>query len=86
MDDLINKLSDIRNDYNCFDEDENPYYRALLEANKILSEREDGDTIRLYQVLTFPVPNDAELAYYKGMKDGIKKCTERLKKFNDENK
>ena len=42
MSDLISKLSEIRNDYNCFDEGEEPYYRALSEAIKILSQREDA--------------------------------------------
>ena len=29
-------------------------------------------------------PIDVKIAYYKGMQDGIKKCTERLKRLNDE--
>ena len=37
MDDLISKLSEIRSKYNCFDESEEPYYRALSEAIKVLS-------------------------------------------------
>ena len=45
MDDLISKLSEIRSGYNCFDESEEPQYRALSEAIKILSNRADGDTI-----------------------------------------
>lgn len=45
MDDLISKLSEIRSDYNCFNAGEEPYYRALSEAIKILSQRADGDTI-----------------------------------------
>lgn len=45
MDDLISRLSEIRSEYNCFDENEEPYYRALSEAIKILSRREDRDTI-----------------------------------------
>lgn len=45
MDDLISKLSEIRSEYNCFDEDEEPPYRALSEAIRILSQRADGDTI-----------------------------------------
>ena len=45
MDDSISKLSEIRSDYNCFSADEEPYYRALSEAIKILSQRADGDTI-----------------------------------------
>jgi len=45
MSDLIGKLSEIRSEYNCFDENEEPYYRALSEAIKILSRRADGDTI-----------------------------------------
>lgn len=45
MDDLISKLSKIRSKYNCFDETEEPYYRALSTAIKKLSEQADGDTI-----------------------------------------
>jgi len=45
MDDLINKLSKIRSEYNCFNEDEEPYYRALSETIRILSQLADGDTI-----------------------------------------
>lgn len=45
MDDLISKLSEIRSEYNCFDENEEPYYRALSEAIKFLSRRADGDTV-----------------------------------------
>lgn len=45
MEDLISRLSEIRSKYNCFDENEEPYYRALSEAIKILYRREDRDTI-----------------------------------------
>ena len=45
MYDLVSKLSEMRSEYNCFDEDEEPKYRALSEAIKILSKRADGDTI-----------------------------------------
>ena len=45
MDDLISRLSEIRGRYNCFDESEEPYYRALSEAIKVLSRQADGDTI-----------------------------------------
>ena len=45
MDDLISKLSEIRSEYNCFDEDGEPQYRALSEAIRILSQLADGDTI-----------------------------------------
>lgn len=47
MDDLINRLSEIRSEYNCFDEKEESYYHALSEAIEILSKRADGDTIRI---------------------------------------
>lgn len=45
MDDVISRLSDIRSQYNCFNESEETYYRALSEAIKMLSEQADGDTI-----------------------------------------
>jgi len=44
-DDLISTLSEIRSNYNCFDESEETYYRALSEAIKVLSGQADGDTI-----------------------------------------
>ena len=37
MNDLISKLSEIRSNYNCFDETEEPYYRALSEAIQLAS-------------------------------------------------
>ena len=37
MDDLISRLSEIRSNYNCFDETEEPYYRALSEAIQLAS-------------------------------------------------
>ena len=37
MNDLISKLSEIRSNYNCFDETEEPYYRALSEAIRLAS-------------------------------------------------
>ena len=43
MDDLISKLSEIRSEYNCFDEDEEQKYRALSETIKILSQLWGGD-------------------------------------------
>lgn len=45
MDDLISKLSEIRSEYNCFNEDEEPYYRALSKAISILSRRMNDDAI-----------------------------------------
>jgi len=50
-DDLISKLSEIRSEYNCFDEDEEPYYRALSDVIKILSRLEDGDAISRQQAI-----------------------------------
>lgn len=37
MNDLISRLSEIRSNYNCFDEKEEPYYRALSEAIQLVS-------------------------------------------------
>lgn len=37
MNDLISILSEIRNQYNCFDPKEEPYYRALSEAIGFIS-------------------------------------------------
>lgn len=46
MDDLISRLSEIRSRYNCFDEAEEPYYRALSEAIKMLSERKASNLLQ----------------------------------------
>lgn len=48
MNDLISRLSEIRSNYNCFDEKEEPYYRALSEAIQLVSaqpERKRGEWI-----------------------------------------
>ena len=37
MSDLINRLSEIRSNYNCMDENDEPYYRALSEAIQLAS-------------------------------------------------
>lgn len=37
MNDLIRRLSEIRSNYNCFDENEEPYYRALSEAIQFIT-------------------------------------------------
>ena len=37
MQDLISRLSEIRSNYNCMDENEEPYYRALSEAIQLVS-------------------------------------------------
>ena len=37
MNDVISRLSEIRSDYNCLDEKEEPYYRALSEAIQFVS-------------------------------------------------
>lgn len=45
MSDLISRLSEIRSQYNCFSESEQPYYHALSKAIKVLSGQADGDTV-----------------------------------------
>ena len=39
MNDLIEKLSDLRSQFNCFDENERDAYNTLSEAIKVVSER-----------------------------------------------
>ena len=41
MNDLISRLSEIRSNYNCFNENEEPYYRALSEAIQLASAQPD---------------------------------------------
>ncbi len=41
----IERLSELRSNYNCFDEKEEPYYRALSDAIQAL--REEADRIRV---------------------------------------
>ena len=44
MSDLISILSEIRSSYNCFDEKEEPYYRALSEAIRLVSAQPEKRT------------------------------------------
>ncbi len=44
MNDLISRLSEIRSNYNCFDENEEPYYRALSEAIQLASAQPEERT------------------------------------------
>ena len=39
MNDLIEKLSNLRSQFNCFDENERDAYHTLSEAIKVISER-----------------------------------------------
>lgn len=41
----IERLSELRSNYNCFDEKEEPYYRAL--SNAIQALRDKADRIRV---------------------------------------
>ena len=42
MNDLIEKLSSLRSQFNCFDENEHEAYHTLSEAIKVLSERPES--------------------------------------------
>ena len=76
MDYLISKLSEIRSQYNCFDEAEEPYYRALSEAIKKLSEQADGDTISRQAAI-----DAADRADYTGLAvEDVKKVTDEVVK------
>ena len=45
MNDLISKLSEMRSNYNCFDETEEPYYRALSEAIQLASAQQQYEPV-----------------------------------------
>lgn len=45
MADTISILSEIRANYNCFDEDDEPYYRALSEAIEAVKAERKGHYI-----------------------------------------
>ena len=49
MNDLISRLSEMRSDYNCMDENDEPYYRALSEAIQLASAQRErtGKWIRI---------------------------------------
>lgn len=87
MDDLIRKLSEIRSEYNCFDEDEEPYYCALSEAIRILSRRADGDTISRQDAI-----DAAKAHWYKPdiagaieqLPSACQLCTEDIAQFTGE--
>ena len=51
MDDLISRLSEMRSDYNCFDETEEPYYRALSEAIRLASAQPEPQWISVTERL-----------------------------------
>ena len=79
--DLISKLSEIRSKYNCFDDDEAQFYRALSEAIRILSQRADGDTISRAEAIDAVISlcDDCDSGYcgscrvnYPGEKDARK--------------
>ena len=42
----IEKLSELKSNYNCFDEKEEPYYRALSNAIQVLRDKVDKIIIR----------------------------------------
>lgn len=44
MNDLISRLSEIRSNYNCMDENDEPYYRALSEAIQLVSAQPEKRT------------------------------------------
>ena len=74
--DLISKLSEIRSEYNCFDENEEPYYRALSEAIKFLSQRADGDTVSrqaakdaLAKFVPYAICDESTESYTNGLTD-----------------
>ncbi len=52
MSDLIEKLSNIRSQFNCFDENERDAYNTLSEAIKVLSEQPEtyGDAVNRVDV------------------------------------
>ena len=84
MDDLISRLSEIRSEYNCFDENEEPYYRALSEAIKILSRREDRDNISRQAAIDAishhgEIENDYTDLYHDGYCDGVYDAVDVLK-------
>ena len=45
MDDLISRLSELRSQYNCFDENERDAYHTLSEAIEALQEQKTGKWI-----------------------------------------
>jgi hypothetical protein len=70
MDNLISTLSEIRSQYNCLDEAEEPYYRALSEAIKMLSERKASNLLQdlptsplLVHKMPYAQPEQHEIGY-----------------------
>ena len=84
MDDLISKLSEIRSNYDCFNESEEPYYRALSEAIKKLSERTASNHLQdlptsplLVGKLPSAQPENADCIYCHEDSDGYVKPIEK---------
>lgn len=77
MSDLIEKLSDLRSQYNCFDENEHETYHTLSEAIKVLSEQPNDAVSRADVLESF-----ADL--YETFEDCSKEIINELhRKFED---
>ena len=63
MSDLISKLSDLRSQYSCFDENERDAYGTLSEAIKVLSAQPEKET-----------PKRVLWSGWKGYRDTRYKC------------
>lgn len=73
MNDLISRLSEIRSIYNCFDEYEEPYYRALSEAIQLVSaqpERKRGKWLPDYDYAEYDFDGSTPLLEPIKFQDG----------------
>lgn len=65
MSDLISRLSELRSQYNCFDENERDAYHTLSEAIKALKEQKTGKWIPCSERL--PAINEEVFVYMYGV-------------------
>lgn len=74
MDNLISRLSELRCQYNCFDENERDAYRTLSEAIKALSDVPDtnvGDTISRQAAINSLYTEIIKRRIYGDVNDGM---------------
>jgi len=63
MSDLIEKLLDLRSQFNCFDENKYEAYRTLSEAIKVLSEQQEPCEDAVSREAIMKHYNDGELSH-----------------------
>lgn len=78
MADTISILSEIRSSYNCFDEDEEPYYRALSEAIEAVKAERKGHWNNAYALTEYRYRCSECFANHRARYDYCPSCGARM--------